>query len=72
MGVAMETQARCVAYVLVFECETCKRDAFAFFHTEKPALDFHLTCTCGWDGTRRGTEAKRVLCQDADSPLPKP
>jgi hypothetical protein len=62
MGVAMETQARCVAYVLVFECETCKRDAFAFFHTEKPA----------WDGTRRGTEAKRVLCQDADSPLPKP
>jgi hypothetical protein len=70
-GSAMEEPGRRLAYVFVFECETCKRDVFAFFPTDKSELDFHLRCACGWEGTRRGTQAKRVLCQDSDSPLPK-
>jgi hypothetical protein len=69
-GLAME--ALSLAYLFVFECEMCKRDVFAFFHTEKQESDFHLTCRCGWNGTRPGTQAKKLLCQDADSPLPKP
>jgi hypothetical protein len=69
-GLAMEVLS--LAYVFVFECEMCKPDVFVFFHTEKQESDFHLTCRCGWNGTRPGTQAKKLLCQDADSPLPKP
>jgi hypothetical protein len=61
-----------LVYVFVFECEMCKRDLYAHFRTEEPELDFRLTCPCGWHGTRRGAESKKVFCQDADSPLPKP
>jgi hypothetical protein len=71
-GSAMQEPGCRLAYVFVFECETCKRDVFAFFKAENPELDFHLTCACGWGGTRRGTQVKKVLCQAAGSSLPKP
>jgi hypothetical protein len=59
----MREQGCRLAYVFVFECEICKRDVCAFFQTDKPELDFHLTCACGWVGTRRGTQVKKILCQ---------
>jgi hypothetical protein len=68
----METPSRRLAYVFVFECEMCKREVYAYYRADKPELDFPLTCPCGWAGTRRGVQAKKVFCQDSDSPLPKP
>ena len=68
----MKTPSPRRAYVFVFECEICKREVYAYYHADKPELDFALKCRCGWEGTRRGTHAKKVLCQNADSPLPKP
>ena len=56
-----------LVYVFVFECEMCKQDVYAYFHAEDPELTFHLTCTnktCGWTGSRRCTQAKRVSVRD--------
>ena len=71
-GSAMQEPIPRLVYVFVFECEMCKRNLYAHFRDDKPELDFHLICPCGWAGTRPGAKAKRVFCQDADSPLPKP
>jgi hypothetical protein len=64
----MEEPAPRLAYLFVFECEICKREVSALFRDEYPQSEFHLSCACGWEGTRRGTQAKKVTCQDADSP----
>jgi hypothetical protein len=70
-GSALQEPAPRLVYVFVFECEMCKRDLYAHFRADAPELDFELTCPCGWAGTRRGAQAKKVFCQHADSPLPK-
>lgn len=70
-GSAVKKHDRRLVYVLAFECEKCKGDVYAYFRTEEPELDFQLTCPCGWAGTRRSVQAKRVFCRDADSPSAK-
>jgi hypothetical protein len=55
-----------LAYLFVFECELGERDISACFHVDDPQSEFQLTCVCGWQGTRRGAQARKVLCQDAD------
>ena len=70
-GSAVEQPVPRLSYVLVFECEMCRRDVYAHFHTEEPELDLRLTCPCGWGGTRCGTQAMKVLRQVADSQPPK-
>ena len=69
---AMEEPVPRLAYLFVFECEKCMREVSAHFQTEDPQSEFHLTCACGWQGTRRGAQAKKVICQDADSSSPDP
>ena len=51
-GGSAETSSPRLAYVFVFECEMCKREVYAYYHADKPELDFPLTCRCGWEGTR--------------------
>ena len=36
----METSSPRLAYVFVFECEMCKREVYAYYHVDKPELDF--------------------------------
>ena len=63
----MEEFINWLVYVFVFECEMCKQDVYAYFHAEDPELTFHLTFTnktCGWTGSRRCTQGKKVFCQD--------
>ena len=67
----MEEPVPRLAYLFVFECEMCKRDVSAYFHADDPQSEFQLSCACGWKGTRRGAQAKKVLCQDPDSSPPK-
>jgi hypothetical protein len=71
-GSALQEPVPRLVYVFVFEGEMCNRDLYAYFRPEVPELDCKLTCPCGWAGTRRGAQARKVFCQDADSRLPKP
>jgi hypothetical protein len=68
----MEEPVPRLAYLFIFECELCERDISACFHADDLQWEFHLTCVCGWQGTRRGAQARRVLCQDANSPSAEP
>lgn len=67
----MEEPVPRLTYLFVFECEMCKRDVSVYFHADDSQSEFHLRCACGWEGTRRGAQAKKVLCQDSDSSPPE-
>jgi len=71
-GSALQEPVLRIVYIFVFQCEMCMRDLYAYFRPHAPELDFQLTCPCGWAGTRRGAQARKVICQHADAPLPKP
>jgi hypothetical protein len=68
----MEEPVPRLAYLFVFECELCERDISAYSQADDLQSEFLLTCLCGWQGTRRGAQARRVLCQDAYSPSSEP
>ena len=55
--------------MFVFECEICRREVYAYYHADKPELDFALKCRC--DGKERDAVlTPRKFYSNAGSPLP--
>jgi hypothetical protein len=53
-------------YVFVFVCKECRHNICTPVDADNPEVEVLVTCkACGWTGTVRCDQAKKVLCQDA-------